>query len=137
MKKLIYCRTCSTILTLDIRNESTPILLERKNRGNLIKPSDDIVEICQVAERVFRGTNVLYTKTENQLQYLIVATIRLLRINLFTCLDDHIKEQELLNDHKYELIKGRLKARWRPFTESRELQIRKPIILAKIERESY
>ena len=37
--------------------------------------------------------------------HLTTTTIRRLRVDIFSELDDHIKEQEPLFDHKYELIK--------------------------------
>ncbi|GAB1866409.1 hypothetical protein CAJAP_07488 [Camponotus japonicus] len=104
VKKLIHCKQCSKILTLNTPDESISMLLKRKNHGNLCKPLADIVNICQIAEQVFRGTT-LYNKEKMLMKHLIITTIRRLNSNVFTILDDHIKEQEPLSDHKYEFIK--------------------------------
>ena len=105
VKKIIHCHTCSTLLTLGSPDGSTLMLMKQKDRGNLTKPVTDIGEICQLAEQVFRGTNLLHNRNENRILHLTTTTIRRLRVNILSELDDQIKEQERLFDHNYELVK--------------------------------
>ena len=45
------CYSCSLLLTNETSNSA---LLNKKNRGGLVKPSGDIVLICKILERNFR-----------------------------------------------------------------------------------
>lgn len=51
------CYSCPLLLTNETSNSA---ILNKKNRGGLIKPSDDIVLICKILERNFR----LYYKSK-------------------------------------------------------------------------
>jgi len=51
IKKSILCELCTEALESE---ENISALILRKNRGGLIKPSFDVIEICTIAERVIR-----------------------------------------------------------------------------------
>jgi len=43
--------------------ESGSALIGRKNRGGLIKPNPDVIEICKIAECVIRDTKKMMGQT--------------------------------------------------------------------------
>lgn len=106
VKKLVHCAACSAVLATNRPDEITSLLLERKNRGKLTRAVADVVDLCQVVEQVFRGpTAPRKNSNRNVIYNLIIATLRRMPENILSSLNDHTKEQEPLNDHKYQLIK--------------------------------
>lgn len=105
IKKSILCALCSDALESE---ETTSTLILRKNRGGLIKPSLDVIEICKIAERVIRE----YTKIDksNVVNKITIESMK--RINIskyFNSLSSHFLDQEPLNNHLIQLIKIILK----------------------------
>lgn len=99
--KTILCTLCAG--ALEINNTYFP-LIERKNRGGLIKPHPDVIEICKIAERVLRG----YAKIEetNVVNKITIESTRKINISkYFSSLDNHSFDQEPLNNHILQLIK--------------------------------
>jgi len=50
IKKSFLCTICEQ--TLEAKEPVYSALVERKNRGGLILPNQDVIEICKIAERV-------------------------------------------------------------------------------------
>lgn len=69
----------------------------------MIKPSQDVVEICQVAERTFRSYNVflpnIKPKMFNEIKNKIYQ-----KPNIFKELNRHCKDQQLFNTHRDQII---------------------------------
>jgi len=75
-----------------------------KDRNNaLIKPSQDVVEICQEAERTFRSFNVFLPNIKYKMFNKIKQKIYQ-KPNIFNELNDHCKGQQLFNTHKDQII---------------------------------
>lgn len=103
--KSLNCNVCANSLT---SNVSKSMLLNRKNKGGLCKPSMDVVKICLVAESVMR-TEQNFTAS-NVILKLVSWAIRKLNIqNLFVCLSEHCQDQDPLSGHILQLIRLILK----------------------------
>jgi hypothetical protein len=99
--KMIHCATCTDYL---FENSSYSRLLNRKNRGGLIKAAVDVVTICKYAERVFRSVSH-NTAAPNINKLLMLAGRQLNYNDLFKTLSNHILDQDPLNNHVIQLIK--------------------------------
>jgi hypothetical protein len=99
--KMIHCATCTDYL---FENSSYSRLLNRKNRGGLIKAAVDVVTICKCAERVFRSVSH-NTAAPNINKLLMLAGRQLNYTDLFKTLSNHILDQDPLNNHVIQLIK--------------------------------
>jgi len=60
-KKIITCDICHPFL-IDCTNHNFKLIMGKDRNNTLIKHSQDVVEICQEAERTFRSFNVFFTK---------------------------------------------------------------------------
>jgi hypothetical protein len=101
--KMIHCATCTDYL---FENSSYSRLLNRKNRGGLIKAAVHVVTICtsKCAERVFRSVSH-NTVAPNINKLLILAGKQLNYTDLFKTLSNHILDKDPLNNHVIQLIK--------------------------------
>jgi len=52
MTRVLLCEICLKEL---ISDKSASMLLNRKNRGGLIKPNNDVTSLCKIAEKVIRN----------------------------------------------------------------------------------
>lgn len=101
IKKSILCILCAEALET---NESSSALIIRKNRGGLIKPNKNVIEICKIAERIIREyqdidkSNVVSKITLNCMKKINIS-------KYFQQLTYHFFEQEPLNNHLLQLIK--------------------------------
>lgn len=98
----INCNHCAKELTSDT---SESLLLLRKNRGGLKKPSVDVIKICKVAENTFRQHRNL---TDNNVLIKLVtrAQLQLNGLQLFANLEEHFLEQDPLSNHFLQLIRS-------------------------------
>lgn len=48
------CFSCPPLLCRLSNEDSQSEILDLKNRGGLVKPCDDVISVCQIAERLFR-----------------------------------------------------------------------------------
>jgi len=79
-------------------------LIEVKDRNNaLMKPSQDVVEICLEAERTFRSFNVFLPNIKHKMLNKIKNTIYQ-KPNIFNELNDHCRGQQLFNTHRDQII---------------------------------
>ena len=85
-------------------------LLKRKDNGGLQRPSEDVVTVCQVTEKVLRGVaarspdgmpsgSVMKIVTSEG----IVARSR--ERNAFSSLDSHMLDTDPCENHVYRLIR--------------------------------
>ncbi|KAF0706184.1 THAP-type domain-containing protein [Aphis craccivora] len=80
-------------------------LIDKKNRNNaLIKPNQDIVEICQEAERIFRTYSVFLPNIKSKIFYEIKNNIYQKPIIFKDHLNHHCLEQQLFNSHRDQII---------------------------------
>lgn len=78
------------------------MLISRKDRGGLIKPSEDVVKLCSIAERIFKQNTIF---SGNVMKRLIYSAKKDLNTKLiFRSLDDHILDQDPINNHLLQLI---------------------------------
>jgi len=101
IKKNILCAVCEKSLGT---KESGSALIGRKNRGGLIQPNPDVIDICKIAERVIRG----YQKIDgsNIVKRITIECMRKININkYFISLSNHFLEQEPFNNHLLQLLK--------------------------------
>lgn len=100
-----FCPTCAGMLK-EIKPKEVPLLIDIKNRGPLIFPSKDVMNICLVAERVFRQNycnlftkanikNILTNQILNSLDSPFTGTL----------MHNHILSQDVINNHRIQLIK--------------------------------
>lgn len=90
----------------EIEPKEVPLLIDIKNRGPLIFPSKDVMNICLVAERFFRQNycnlftkanikNILTNQILNSLDSPFTGTL----------MHYHILSQDVINNHRIQLIK--------------------------------
>lgn len=107
LKKKILCNECVlVIISSESIDQSSPTsLLCVKNKGGLIKPSEDVVNICKVAESTFKSNIGKISKQGNIIQYLIIKSSAHLKINsLFTAISNHILNQSPLSNHLLQIV---------------------------------
>lgn len=78
------------------------VLQKKKDRGGLIIASEDVVRICQIAEKIIRSFQSLY------LQYFTKTRFKNATINSyhdFLSKMDHMMQQGPLSDHRTQLLK--------------------------------
>lgn len=101
----INCNVCAGSLS---NETSMSMLLNKKNRGGLCKPSKDVVNVCLVAETIMRMEQNF--SASNIILKLIALAINALNMEtLFTCLSRHCQDQDPLNGHILQLIRLILK----------------------------
>jgi hypothetical protein len=54
-EKKILCDVCKNMLFCEPNTKFNMNLINIKNRGPLKIPSEDVVSVCKIAERIFRG----------------------------------------------------------------------------------
>jgi len=107
VRKLLtnICHVCATFITA---SSSNSILINLKNRGNLVFPSQDVIKITQFCERIIR-TNYNIVRTRNNIK--AILTIQIYQEICDSVFNDskmteHIMQQDLFDNHKSELIKS-------------------------------
>ncbi|KAJ3661785.1 hypothetical protein Zmor_006169 [Zophobas morio] len=100
LKLKINCSECCSQLET---NTSFSKLISRKDKGGLVKPSANVINVCKIAETIFR-TNRNYC-TGNVILKLIYLTKEQLNLaNIFPDLSNHILDQDPLNNHLLQMI---------------------------------
>jgi len=102
VRKLNKVQRCETCLKELKANKSASRLLDRKNCGGLIKPSNDIIiSLCEIVEKVLLNYQGICQNN-------VVNKMTLIRVNLEKCFQNvscHMLVQEPLNNHLLKLIK--------------------------------
>lgn len=92
------------------REDGHALLLLRKNRGGLLKPSNDVVTVCKLCERCFRSMVMLNGSKPSgciniKLKLTLEVLSHLISSDVFHCLQEHILESEPVNNHRVRLMK--------------------------------
>jgi hypothetical protein len=77
LKNKINCAECSSQL---VDENSVSKLISRKDRGGLIKPSVSVIEICKIAEMIFKSNNNFAGNVLLRLSYLTKKYIDIIYI---------------------------------------------------------
>jgi len=83
-------------------------LIDIKNRGKLIKPTNDVTELCRIVENVFPTHQTIYTTVgaRNIRETFILKSFSKININkYFLSLSNHIYDQDPINNHLIQIIK--------------------------------
>ncbi len=108
---LLYEVTDSHASVIDsFREDGHALLLLRKNRGGLLKPSNDVVTVCKLCERCFRSMVMLNGSKPSgciniKLKLTLEVLSHLISSDVFHCLQEHILESEPVNNHRVRLMK--------------------------------
>jgi hypothetical protein len=99
LKNKINCAECFSQL---VDENSVSKLISRKDQGGLIKPSVSVIEICKIAEMIFKSNNNFAGNVLLRLSYLTKKYIDI--NNYFPALNVHILDQDPLNNHLLQLL---------------------------------
>lgn len=99
LKKTFHCERCSAELC---ETEEACSFINRKNRGGLIKPSRYVTYICRTAENIFRH-NISFSG-QVVLRLINSAKSQINITGIFPSLNDHILDQDPLNNHLLQLV---------------------------------
>lgn len=102
IKNKITCNICHLFL-IDCSNHNFKLIKEKDRNNALIKPSQDVVEICQEAERTFRSYNVFLPNIKHRMFNEIKNKIYQ-KPNIFNELNYHCKGQQLFNTRRDQII---------------------------------
>ncbi|KAF5283124.1 hypothetical protein FQR65_LT14053 [Abscondita terminalis] len=113
VKRHLKCETCLSHLEQPAATmDDSFLLIRRKDRGGLLKPSQDLVAVCQVTEQKIRQVLIINDNKipkKNRFFYVFVAVIAndLLKENrLFKGLADHVFDINFFAEsHSMILIK--------------------------------
>lgn len=94
IKNKITCDICHPFL-IDSSNHNFKLINQKDRNNALIKPSHDVVEICNEAERTFRSFNVFLLNIKHKMFNKIYQ-----KRNIFKELNDHCIGQQLFNSHR-------------------------------------
>jgi hypothetical protein len=98
--KKINCKTCHPYF-MDKTGHASSLIKEKDRNNALIKPSQDVVDLCQVTERVFRSHNVFLPNVKQKIVTIIKRNIY--SKSVFKKLNEHCTGQELFNTHRDEI----------------------------------
>ncbi|XP_046987372.1 uncharacterized protein LOC124586307 [Schistocerca americana] len=108
LEKTLKCEPCLSVL----RGDGSLVaysLIHRKSRGWLVLPSNDVVDICVCAEKVFRCYTTGNSKVplKNQFSERVSEVLsEFIFKPVFKELADHMKNQHPLDNHMILLIKA-------------------------------
>lgn len=88
---------------IDSTNHSFKLIKEKDRDNALIKPSQDVAEICQETERTFRSYNCFLPNIKPKMFNKIKNKIYK-KPNIFKELNNHCKDQQLFNTHRDQII---------------------------------
>lgn len=104
--KFFNCVECKEVL-INKNNSKTYTLIDIKNRGGLTKPSENVIKLFEISEKVFmsRIHNTLNSH-KNLIDFLVVKVMSNININEYLkSLSNHIYTQSPINNHLLQLIK--------------------------------
>lgn len=118
IRKLSKKIDCSFCFEAMLSNESVKhrflSLVALKDRGGLIYPSEDVLKILNISERVFKGIvcglnpNNLQINASRNLRLMLINKVMFESTNVFECLQQHDIENRDLNEDCYstQIIKS-------------------------------
>lgn len=107
LNEKIVCEKCLSALSCseEARKNS---FIKHINKGGLIYPSKDVIDICKAIESLFR-INVYYGKKCSNFKPASISSKVMeifLERNIFSFLNEHMYDMEPLNNHILYLIKA-------------------------------
>lgn len=101
LEKQIKCAECLSVLTQEKFNS----LQLKKDKGGLHYPSNDVIIICEMAEKIYASNKLFGAK--NPLHHLTQKCLKeCLNKNFFINISQHFKDFPLLDNHYSLLIKS-------------------------------
>ena len=107
LKKSLHCEICIDALTLSNASDSHS-LIKLKTKGNLIYPSDDVIDICVMCEKKMREI-MSCTKSLGKAIFhkLVISVLESFKDKqIFTKFTDHMYDSEPLENHIHLLTKA-------------------------------
>jgi len=114
VKSKLSCPICRRALTCNENLEDTYRsdfgLIHKKDRGGLVRPSDDVIAVCKSAERcmsMYTGTGQrpMYTWANVCLQICSKVLSNFIGTSVFVSLANHAVETEAVSNHQVQLIR--------------------------------
>lgn len=111
VNKKLFCTECSEVLSLQKCDNQAPkvTLVDVKDCGGLVRASADVVKVCKTSESVFRlhmKPGAKPSVVDSLKSTLLVEILtRLVGLNLFAGIDEHVLSSEPLSDHRTMLMK--------------------------------
>ena len=111
LEKSLNCETCINALT-GIDNSTLHSLIRLKSKGDLVHPSDDVINICMWCEKKFRESVAICTDAHMELdkkgmQKIIISVLDYYTFKeIFSNSCKHMYETEAVNNHIVLLIKA-------------------------------
>jgi hypothetical protein len=111
--KCTSCTECAEVLVEPKRDmkqtAAVDSLITLKDNGGLVHPSRDVVSVCKISETVFRGQMPAASKPlcDANLKALLTSKVmgRLVGVNLFESLSEHLQSCDPHCDHRSRLLK--------------------------------
>ena len=105
----LRCNTCKETLkrqSKDIAGSSSSRLIEIKSRGSLCDPSDDVVQVCLNAEKIYRMNRFNKGKNFNVMEQAnLVAYSFMAEEDVFENMQEHGEGETVLDNHKFVLVR--------------------------------
>lgn len=98
----VNCQFCKSILKSSTHSFFDLINKKQYVNGNLFKPHEDLFKICVISEKFFVQQSYVNKK---DLSYLILKILKFLPNSLFSCLQEHILDYDIFENHRYLLMK--------------------------------
>ena len=111
LEKSLKCETCVNALT-GTDNRTFHSLISLKNKGPLIHPSDDVINICIFSEKKFResyamGIDLNIELHKNGFKKILISVLDYFtNKDVFTKSSQHMFETEAVNNHIALLIQA-------------------------------
>lgn len=110
LQKTILCTQCIEALKSN-KIMYSDSLIAYKDRGRLTYPSNDVIAICRICEKIIRNalceSGNTYMDKKFTVAYLTVQVLNnLIGHNLFINLENHVSEQSALDNHIVHLIRS-------------------------------
>lgn len=114
LKKNIFCATCQTSLEQNYMSVDDMYfkLLNQKNRGGLMRPSTDVIDICVLVEKrlrhIFSTHNNQVPKEKKFFDVFVNKMFSEVLENkkIFSVIDEHIFDHTFMENPKTKLIKS-------------------------------
>lgn len=108
LAKLIKCGDCQVAL---LSEDKFTGLITHKDRGGLHYPSRDVILLCEYAEKILRASikikGTSYLASKKAIAHMIKAVLKKnLGSKIFHSLNDHLKDQNPMDNHLVLLIKA-------------------------------
>ncbi|KAH8030773.1 hypothetical protein MRX96_020873 [Rhipicephalus microplus] len=108
VRQVCKTTTCEECIAALYSDELVP-LVEQKNRGGLVSPSNDVIGLCEAVEKGLRRLQIecgTLQAVNSQSKHLVLEVLRLsVEEKWFQKLEQHILDLDPLDNHIYSLCK--------------------------------